>query len=266
MVEWGATTGQVHGCAAGKPSRTARYPPQATRPPRLPEPSQAARRQRAHLNPAQGRFGNVMLRLIRIRSPRVVSTYKWSVVVGVRYDRNSEMTSTGPYSYVALPPAGRAAASSPAIIARDLHLPSATGAPSSHLGAGGISPEGASSAQPTTRGRRLPRRQPAHAPAQWPGPEPWMAAACFLRAAPVMRDAARDPPPPSACRQKLPRCPADAFRAVAADASHANVAGAIRIHLLAIWHLVAASSSTAARAEASGAHDRCAGGFRRTPT
>eukprot|EP00962_Isochrysis_galbana_P029811 scaffold9598_cov86-Isochrysis_galbana.AAC.1 len=94
MVEWGATTGQVHGCAAGEASRTARYPPQATRPPRLPEPSQTARRQRAHLNPAQGKFGNVMLRLIRIRSPRVVSTYKWSVVVGVRYDRNSEMTSS----------------------------------------------------------------------------------------------------------------------------------------------------------------------------
>ena len=43
--------------------------------------------------PAHGMFGKVTLRLIFIRSPRVVSTYRWSTVVGVRYARSSEMTS-----------------------------------------------------------------------------------------------------------------------------------------------------------------------------
>ena len=38
----------------------------------------------AHLRPAQGIFGKVMLMLTRMRSPRVVSTYRWSVVTGVR--------------------------------------------------------------------------------------------------------------------------------------------------------------------------------------
>ena len=51
------------------------------------------RRCAADLIPAHGRFGKVTFRLTRIRSPRVVSTYRWSVVVGVRYDRNSETTS-----------------------------------------------------------------------------------------------------------------------------------------------------------------------------
>ena len=38
-------------------------------------------------------FGKVMLTLMRIRSPRVVSTYRWSVVTGVKYARSSDTTS-----------------------------------------------------------------------------------------------------------------------------------------------------------------------------
>ena len=34
-----------------------------------------------------------MLTLMRIRSPRVVSTYRWSLTTGVRYERSSETTS-----------------------------------------------------------------------------------------------------------------------------------------------------------------------------
>lgn len=34
-----------------------------------------------------------MLTLMRMRSPRAVSTYKWSEVTGVRYERSSDTTS-----------------------------------------------------------------------------------------------------------------------------------------------------------------------------
>ena len=34
-----------------------------------------------------------MLTLMRIRSPRAVSTYRWSDTTGVKYDRSSEMSS-----------------------------------------------------------------------------------------------------------------------------------------------------------------------------
>ena len=39
-------------------------------------------------------LGNVTLILMRIRSLRAVSTYRWSVVTGVMYVRSSESTSS----------------------------------------------------------------------------------------------------------------------------------------------------------------------------